>query len=138
VLWKKSDEFQPGSSFKAWSFRVAHFQVMAFRQRQARDRLVFDNETVDRITREATAEDELHAARVERLQDCIGRLPRRDRDVLHDFYDKEMSMVAIAGKLNRTAAAVGQLLFRIRQKLIDCVTVETASNQTQGATDVAG
>ncbi len=29
VLWRDSKEFRPGTNFKAWSFRIAHFQVMA-------------------------------------------------------------------------------------------------------------
>src|SRR6185295_13104725 len=47
ILWRDSREFRPGSNFKAWAFRVAHFQVMAFRQRQIRDRLVFEDDMIE-------------------------------------------------------------------------------------------
>ena len=44
VLWNKSSEFELGTNFKAWSFRIASFQVMAYRQRCMRDRLIFDDD----------------------------------------------------------------------------------------------
>ena len=38
VMWEKSDEFEMGTNFSAWTFQIARYQVMAFRQRQRRDR----------------------------------------------------------------------------------------------------
>ena len=74
VLWRKSDEFRSGTDFKAWSFRVAHFQVMAFRQRQIRDRLVFGDDVLEQITRDAAIQDEVYQQRVDRLENCIASL----------------------------------------------------------------
>ena len=124
VLWKKSTEFQPGSDFKAWSFRVAHFQVMAFRQRQIRDRLVFGDDVIEQITRDAAKQDEVYQQRIDRLEDCIAKLPERNREVLCRFYHNDESLEAIAETLKRTANAVGQLLFRTRKSLIACVSSE--------------
>lgn len=124
VLWKKSDEFEIGSNFKAWSFRVAHFQVMAFRQRQVRDRLVFDDEALEKIASEAGEKDEIYEHRMKLLEACIVRLPERSREVLCLFYEEGESLEAIASKLKRKANAVGQMLFRIRKSLIECVAKE--------------
>ena len=124
VLWRKSDEFQPGSDFKAWSFRVAQFQVMAFRQRQIRDRLVFSDEVMEQVSRDATKQDESYEQRVEMLNACIAHLSERNRDVLCRFYDQKESLETIATALQRTANAVGQMLFRIRKSLIQCVAGE--------------
>ena len=76
VLWRKSDEFQSGSDFKAWSFRVAHFQVMAFRQRQIRDRLVFDDVQLDRIIRDASKQDEVYEQRIDRMESAWATVPK--------------------------------------------------------------
>ncbi len=130
VLWRKSDEFQPGSDFKAWSFRVAHFQVMAFRQRQIRDRLMFTDEVIEQISRDAAKQDEAYAERRMLLETCVSRLPERSRDVLGRFYEQGESLEAIATTLQRTANAVGQLLFRIRKTLIQCV-----GEESRGVTD---
>jgi RNA polymerase sigma-70 factor (ECF subfamily) len=130
VLWRKSDEFELGSDFKAWSFRVAHFQVMAFRQRQIRDRLVFTNEVVDQISRDAARQDDAYDERIKLLDGCISGLSARNRDVLCRFYDQGESLAAIATSLKRTANAIGQMLFRIRKSLIQCV-----NDESRGVTD---
>jgi RNA polymerase sigma-70 factor (ECF subfamily) len=124
VLWRKSDEFQSGSDFKAWSFRVAHFQVMAFRQRQIRDRLVFSDEVIEQFSRDAVTQDDAYEQRIELLGVCIDSLSERNRDVLCRFYDQGESLDTIAASLKRTANAVGQMLFRIRKSLIQCVSNE--------------
>lgn len=59
VLWRNAGEFQMGSNFRAWAFRIAHFQVMAHRQRQLRDRLVFDDELLAVLDPAAKAVDEI-------------------------------------------------------------------------------
>src|SRR5262245_8659861 len=42
TLWRKADDFQPSTSFLAWSSQVAYFHVLSYRRRMRRDRLVFD------------------------------------------------------------------------------------------------
>lgn len=44
VLCRKAGEFQKGSSFAAWAFMIAKFQVMAWRKSESRSRLVFTDE----------------------------------------------------------------------------------------------
>ena len=46
VLWKKADEFAPGTSFHAWARKVAYFQTLAYIRDKKRDKLVFDEELV--------------------------------------------------------------------------------------------
>jgi RNA polymerase sigma-70 factor (ECF subfamily) len=131
VLWRKSDEFQPGSDFKAWSFRVAHFQVMAFRQRQIRDRLVFGDEVIEQVSRDAAKQDEAYEQRIKLLETCVASLSERNRDVLCRFYDQGESLETIAESLKRSANAIGQMLFRIRKSLIQCV-----ADENRGVVDV--
>ncbi len=126
VLWQKSSEFQLGTSFKAWSFRVAHFQVLSYRQRQIRDRLIFDDDTLASLAQDSMAVDTDFELQLERLQVCLSRLSDRDRGVLSDFYDRQNSIAEIASRMNRTAGAIGQLLFRIRQRLLQCMTHQPA------------
>ena len=48
VLWSKQGEFRLGTDFLAWAFRIARYQVMAYRKRQSLDRLVFGEEEGDK------------------------------------------------------------------------------------------
>ena len=122
VLWRNAAEFQMGSNFRAWAFRVAHFQVMAHRQRQLRDRLVFDDELLAVLDPAAKAIDETYEDRQERLTACLEELPEAQRDLLRQRYAEGLSLQAIADRVRRTANAVAQTLFRVRRVLIECVT----------------
>src|SRR6516164_8516196 len=46
TLWRKADDFQPGTSFLAWGCQAAYFHVLSYRRRMRRDRLVFDDDVL--------------------------------------------------------------------------------------------
>lgn len=124
VIWRKSDEFDIGTNFDAWAFRIATFQVMAYRQRRLRDKLLFDQRLVESISRRAQERSELYEARLKRLGRCIEKLPARSRDVVRRRYCSGDSLQKIAESLQQTPNAIGQLLFRVKKKLIECVSQE--------------
>lgn len=121
VLWRDSKEFRPGSNFKAWAFRVAHFQVMAFRQKQIRDKLVFPDELLEAVAFGAREADESFDGRRERLAGCLEKLPAPQREMLRRRYAENHSLDAIGSDKGMKANAVTQALFRIRQALMQCV-----------------
>src|SRR5438477_9187186 len=86
ILWRDSREFRPGSNFKAWAFRVAHFQVMAFRQRQIRDRLVFEDDLVEVLASAARDADQSFDIRQERLMGCLEKLAPPHREMIRRRY----------------------------------------------------
>ncbi len=122
VMWRKSDEFEMGSSFSAWSFRIANFQLMSHRQRQLREKLLFDQALVERITHSAQERSESYVARLKQLDHCISKMPARYRDVITRRYHNGESLRKIAEELQQTPNAIGQLLFRIKKKLSECVS----------------
>ncbi len=121
VLWRDAAEFRMGSNFKAWAFRVAHFQVMAFRQRRIRDRLVFEDDLLDALSHGAHEADEVFASRQERLSGCLDKLQPAHRELVRRRYAEGQSVQAIAQDRGMTANAAMQALFRIRQALMNCV-----------------
>jgi RNA polymerase sigma-70 factor (ECF subfamily) len=124
VLWRESRQFVPGTNFKAWSFRVAHFQCMAHRQRQLRDKVVFNDEVVAAIAMEAKELDDRYEVRAAALEHCLEQIQPRSREALRLRYAEDLAVNAMAQKMNRTPNAISQLLFRARQWLIDCVKRE--------------
>jgi RNA polymerase sigma-70 factor (ECF subfamily) len=121
VLWRDSREFQHGSNFKAWAFRIAHFQVMAFRQRQIRDRLVFEDDLLDALATGAREADDLFDSRQQRLTGCLEKLAPEHRDMIRRRYAEGCSVQSIAQDRRMTPNAAMQALFRIRQSLMQCV-----------------
>ena len=43
VICQKAEDYTPGTSFTAWTFTIARFQLMAWRKNQSRNRLVFSD-----------------------------------------------------------------------------------------------
>lgn len=121
VLWRDSREFRPGSNFKAWAFRVAHFQVMAWRQRQIRDRLVFEDDLLEALATGAREADEMFDRRQERLMSCLEKLAPEHREMIRRRYAEGTPLSAIASERGTTPNAIMQALFRIRQRLMLCV-----------------
>ena len=128
VMWKNSAEFEIGTNFKAWSFRIANFQVMAFRQRQVRDKLVFDDSVLERIIEDTEKADEYYNERRIALHQCIEKLNDRQRDLITRRYKDGFSVQAIAADLMNSASTIAQALFRARQSLIRCVQSQPEVN----------
>lgn len=127
VLWRQWRQFELGSNFKAWSFRIAHFQFMAFRQKMLRDKVLFSDELLATLATEALDEDDFHSERVELLERCLNRLPPQPRKAIQLRYADELAIAEMAKQLGRNVNAVYQILFRARQFLIDCVQKERPS-----------
>ncbi|MCR9200421.1 MAG: sigma-70 family RNA polymerase sigma factor [Planctomycetaceae bacterium] len=121
VLWEKADDFQLGTNFIAWSFRIAWFQVLAFRKRKSRDRLVFDDVTVSEVAAAAEQVDEQFELKHRLLRGCLEQLNDRQRDCVRRRYQAESSLQSIAEEMGLKANAVKQLLFRARNALNRCV-----------------
>jgi RNA polymerase sigma-70 factor (ECF subfamily) len=122
VMWRKSDEFEMGSNFNAWSYRIANFQIMSHRQRQVREKLLFDQELVEQIAQRAQERGESYATRIGQLDRCISKMPTRYRDVITRRYHQGETLQEIADAEKQTPNAIGQLLFRVKKKLIECVS----------------
>lgn len=121
VIWKKREQFEFGTSFNAWSQSIAYFQIKAFRQKRRRDRLVFDDEVMDRMSDKAEELEEKYDIRKEKLKVCIGKLKERYRHIVKKRYQDGISVNRIAEEEGIPANTVTQSLFRVRQKLIECV-----------------
>ena len=124
VLWKESQQYAAGTNFKAWAFRIAHFQCMAHRQRRLRDKVVFSDEVVARLAIEAKELDANYEQRAARLGRCLEQIQPRSREALRLRYAENIAVKEMATKMNCTSNAVSQLLFRARQWLIECVKRE--------------
>ncbi len=124
VLWKNWKEFEPGTNFKAWSFRIAHFQFMALRQRRMRDRLCFGDGLVTVIAAEAKELDDTYEQRVASLASCLEQLRPRWREIIRLRYSEGLAVQGMSTKIGLSANAISQLLFRARKCLIDCVKRE--------------
>jgi RNA polymerase sigma-70 factor (ECF subfamily) len=123
TLWRRFDRFETGSNFVAWAGRVIYLEVLKHRRRQSRDKLLFDPVFLEAVAR-ATARDELVTELGDReraLRECVEKLRPEHRAMLRARYEEGVTTESMATLFNRSGQAIYNSLFRIRQKLFDCV-----------------
>ena len=121
VLWRKFEQYQPGSDFVRWACRVARLEVLAYHRHRKRLRTIFSDAVVDAVADAVLELSETAAARAEALDDCVQVLPPRDRELLNLKYGSAQSVKQIAQAISRTESAVYKALQRIHEELLDCV-----------------
>jgi len=127
VLWRKFDEFQPGSNFIAWALSVARFQVLYFRQRQKRDVLQFSEKFLDLMSADTVAQSARLGDLQKFLDECMEKLATPDRALFEMRYQSDQPTKSLADQLGRPPSTVYNALNRIRRALVECV--ERAMNR---------
>ncbi|MFH5806094.1 sigma-70 family RNA polymerase sigma factor [Alienimonas sp. DA493] len=130
VLWEKADQFEPGTNFIAWAFRVAYYEALASRKKRLRDKLVFDDALLDDLAARAEKLDNRYPERQKRLRDCLEKLNDRQRTFVRLRYSGTKTLDQIAAEADLTTNALKQALFRARAALIRCVNAGSATGAT--------
>ncbi|WP_010581673.1 sigma-70 family RNA polymerase sigma factor [Schlesneria paludicola] len=122
TLWHKADDFEQGTNFMAWAGRIARYHVMNYRRKMSRDRLIFDEELIRELCerQEAMADDVNRYA--ESLRECLAQLPSEQRELLAIRYASDGSVKKLAEMRGQTVGAISQMLYRIRESLLNCVS----------------
>lgn len=123
VICEKADEFSQGSSFVAWAFTIAKFQVMAWRKLYQRERLVFTDAVSELLDRSPEAEAAAVDRRIPSLRRCIERLRTADQELVKRRYRDGEQIQHVAKILGKSVDVISMRLMRIRRQLADCVAV---------------
>lgn len=127
VLCKKLSEFEPGTNFKAWAFRIAYWQTMAQLKRVKRAGLVsLEPDVMDLIADEVEEEFVDFDDRNFALRSCLQKLPAGDASILQAHYQAGESLAEISGRLGRSREALKQVMLRIRKSLRTCIERQLA------------
>lgn len=120
VLWKKWTDFVPGTSFEAWAFQVAYYEVMQHRRQTTREEAKLKPKVLELLHQQISREEMNFNDRAEALQSCLEKLPRRDRELLEDRYARQLDGAALAQRLRRPVNSIYKSLGRIRTILLEC------------------
>ncbi len=121
VLWKKFEQFRPGTDFFAWASRIVYLESKDFRKRKLRAIVRFGDEFLEQIADDAVEMGDELADRELLLGDCVGRLKPEERELLRMRYQGGGDAPGIADALGRSVEAIYTALSRVRKKLVDCV-----------------
>lgn len=121
VMWRKFDDYRPGTDFVAWALSVGRFQAMSFRKKRAINRVRFSDQTLEVIAEQFATLPERHDAGREALRTCLAKLNDRDRQLVELRYEPGATTKAVAEQVSRSVDAVYKALNRIHGALLRCV-----------------
>ncbi|MBU4273298.1 MAG: sigma-70 family RNA polymerase sigma factor [Planctomycetes bacterium] len=121
VVWRKFDQFHPGTDFRAWIFQICYYEICKFRSRQRPAGVSFSTELIDELSVEYHCYNDLLEIRQAALPGCVEQLPAQDRDLMDAVYGREISVPCLAQQMNRKPTSIYRSLRRIRKWLYDCV-----------------
>lgn len=120
-LWRDFHRFDGGTDFGSWATSVAYYQVLTWRKRQSRSRLMFDDAAVNAIAKHHERLMPLAEARFGALRECFDKLSQRQRDLLTRCYTSGASVAEVGAAVGKTRPAMYKSLQRIRASLRLCI-----------------
>ncbi|QDS99945.1 sigma-70 family RNA polymerase sigma factor [Adhaeretor mobilis] len=121
-LWLEFEKFEPESNFVAWAIRVAYYEILTWRTKAGRNKLVFDQSFIDDIAVEQTyvASSE-NQDRLKALDECLQQLSDRKRRIIGQFYTPHKEVQDIASVMNCSVGVIYKAVQRIRSDLRRCI-----------------
>lgn len=120
-IWEHADDYQPGTNFGAWAYKIAYYYVCTYRKRQARQKVVFSDELVEQLSASAVPVAEKTDRRQDALPHCLEKLPTADRELVRVHYEAGAITRATAERVGRSLKAVYYALNRIHMNLLECI-----------------
>ena len=129
VLWRKFDQYEPGTEFARWACRIAYYEVLKFRERRAREARLFSSEFVETLAVESQSSMDLWDARREALVRCLKKLTESDRQLVLRRYQENATTRTVAEALGRSIQGARKSLHRIRMALLACIERTLAAEE---------
>lgn len=121
TLWEKRAEFDATREFLPWACGIARNKVREFWRKHPRWQAFAQDDLMTLLdARREELAPEL-SLRMEKLRDCLAKLPPGQRANLDRYYAGEEPVETIALREGRTVEAVYKMLQRTRRALLDCI-----------------
>lgn len=121
VLWEKFATFRENGDFRAWAFGITRYEVLSWRRDKGRDRLVLDDDVLERLAEETAQEEPRLQLQRQALEGCLAKMNAGQRDLLMLAYEEGVSIQTVAQQSGRTVAGFYQWLHRVRRLLLECI-----------------
>jgi RNA polymerase sigma-70 factor (ECF subfamily) len=130
AVFESFDSYDSDRPLIAWAMGVARNQVGLYLRRCRRNRLVFDQNTVECLEAAFVGVPAAESRELDFLQDCIGELDGRGRQLCELRYQKGLKPAAISQSIGMANTVVRKALQRIREKLRTCVQKKSMAEGT--------
>jgi len=121
-LWEKWEIYDKERPFLPWAMRFAYLEILKWRQRLARERLVFSDELLQQLQSTHEELDPVMEVRRKILGQCLEKLNEEDRELIRLRYVGRHG--AIKEEAERTGKKMHVLYYaleRIRLALLNCI-----------------
>ena len=130
ILCQKAGEYDPNKHFQGWAFKIARFQMMKHLTNSKRNKIQFSTDLLEEVASEEFDSRKIQAAQ-KALSIFYGLLPKSMQSIAKMRFKEELSLKIISKSVNRPLGAISSTLFRIRQKLVDCVEDKILSVESE-------
>lgn len=120
-LWEKWDRYDASRPFAPWAIRFAYLEILKWRQRQAREKLVFSDALLEQLSSVHDAEAPIMEARRKALRGCLEELTEQQRKWVTLRYGRHG---AVKEEARRTGVSMHKLYYaleKIRAQLLACI-----------------
>ena len=132
TMWKKFDQYQPGTDFHAWAFTISHYELCNFKKKQIKNPIQF-NEDVQQVL-EASEDDFIENldVRIDAMNKCLKKLGVHQRKLIELKYVQEVPAKRIADRFGLSSRAIYQAISRIHKVLMRCIRRTLAEEACHG------
>ena len=134
VLWKRFDQFEPGTTFMSWAGRILYLVALDYKKKQKRARLQFGEAFIVAIANASSREEFTETLRDQErvLGGCISKLKAQHQEMLRVRYTDGISVEQMSVMYKKSVESIYKLLSRTRRILQDCVRLQLGSEAVHG------
>lgn len=131
VAYRGFESFDSQKDFGKWLRGIARNLVINERRKEARHARLLDGPFTDLMlaahSDTPSPEETVETQRVvEAMNDCVGQLPERSRDLLRQRYHGPETATSLAAHFRMSPDAIRQSLVRIRAQVKQCIQKKLA------------
>ena len=126
-LWERKDDFKPGTNFKAWALRVAHFKAMGNRRDQVRrGEVIFSEDIAHEISIQAAEHFSTRTSQISALRHCLSKLSADEIRIVKIKYLSKIPLTKFATQTGKSINSMHKSISRTRLKLKSCIEKHSA------------
>lgn len=121
TAWRIRDRFDPSREMSPWLCGIARNLVSAYYRSQKTCSLTLDPDVVDYLTQQQIEDDALLRERTQALNQCLDKLPDRQRELVRQYYNSEQTVQAFSEAHGLSPDALYKMMQRVRMALFQCI-----------------
>ena len=132
VAWRKYSESKDVKDFGSWACVIARYEVLKWRRKHARDRLVFREDTLRLLADTEMENIDQRERECSALEQCLQKLSKFERALVMSVHTPGASVARIAEETGQQARRLYRRVSGLRLALLNCVKSQLAEGISNG------